>query len=91
MNKWLLGIALVLVTVVSTAGYLLFQYRNLRLAFIVVYNKGKKITLDQSSPYLPQLQATCEEMLKSGKFFPLKVQPHPEEIRNKEWAIELTL
>jgi len=61
-------------------------------AQIVVYEKGEEIAIDSKSPYFKELQAACEEMLTSSKTFnaEIKTLPDPEEVKNQEWAIELT-
>ena len=61
-------------------------------AQIIVYEKGKKITLDSNSPYLKELQGACEQMLTSAKTFvtEITILPDPEEAKNKEWLIQLT-
>ena len=74
-------------------------------AQIVVYERGEKTIIDSKSPYFEELQAACEEMLTSAEqlfssaalmeklFSPSELmhnRPDLEELKNKEWAVELT-
>jgi len=83
-----------LVTVL-TGGIFLFSgcaEPTLGEAQIVVYERGEKTILDPKSPYFKKLQLTCEVMLTSSTTFlaEIKTLPDPEEVKSKEWAIELT-
>jgi len=84
----------ILITILGIAGYgcwkKISMVKVLGEAQITVYEKGKKKSLDPRSPYFKELQLACEEMLTSGKSLGLKSLPDLEEVRNKEWAIELT-
>jgi hypothetical protein len=96
-NKFLIVLVTVLVT-----GTLLFsgctEQREeptpelLGEAQIVVYGKSEEIAIDSKSPYFGELQLACEEMLISGKTFwaETKTLPDLEEVKNQEWAVELT-
>ena len=97
INYLIIGLITVLVT-----GTLLFSgcteqgeepvIELLGEAQIVVYEKGEEIAIDSKSPYFKELQAACEEMLTSGKTFwaETKTLPDLEEVKNQEWAVELT-
>ncbi len=68
-RNWLLiGIAVVFLGAALTflAGAQCEEHPNevLGEAQIVVYEKGERIILDTKSPYLEELQLTCEEMLE---------------------------
>jgi len=67
-------------------------FERLGEAQIRVYEKGEEIVLDPKSPYFKELQAACEEMIRSSELLSreeIKNILPPGEIRNKEWAIEL--
>jgi len=89
-NCLLIGLVTILV-----AGTLLFSgctKPTLGEAQIVVYESGEKTIIDSKSPYFRKLQAACEEMIRSSELLSpeeIKNILPPEEIRNKEWAIEL--
>jgi len=88
----ILSSLLVIILIVTVVVVASMRNKVLGEADIIVYAKGKRMVLDSKSPYFRKLQKACEEMLTSAESLPeIKKEDllRPEEIKNKEWAIEL--
>ena len=88
-----IGLLIALVTGASLFSGCAIQ--TLGEAQIAVYEGGEKQVLNPKSRCFGELQIACEEMLTSAESLynfpePIKTFPDLEEVKNKEWAVELT-
>ena len=94
----ILSSLLVIILIVTVVVVASMRNKVLGDAEIIVYAKGKRIVLDTESPYFRELQAACEELLIYSfrkyllckKIENLLSFEKIKDIKNKEYAIELT-